>query len=677
MDLDEIGNIVKKQAQAWRDAYYENDERGKEMIDFGAVGMQWDKSVSTNRTAVNKESLTFNLCHKHRNKILSQYDQLTFSLGVFSNNRRSYDSSELAAFKMLSKHFFMEDRVEETADKALEKMLDFGYSFVEVNCERENNETLSLIPVTILHQNPAMAFWDFNAKSPYKIDGMYGGICYTKVSDRDVIAAYPEAKNNSCVKRKNDIVRYWYRVKEKANFIKLKGGEYRRVDLIEEGVDEVWYGADGETDIRKGDKDCIYFMVLCNWEVLKKPEIFPTEDIPLPYHPALTVWSSDGWVTLPFVYPLVGAQKLHNYTMSQLATAAKNSSATKVYLTPDHIQTNLQKETAEKINQIEGAIVLGKDPDGTKPIIVPPTEIPATMLNLASQTKQEIDEISGAFIDSELSNQTVLSGKALGLITQNMSISSIHAGLIAAHVGFLGAICKLYQQMIPRIITEQRCISVRKDDGTSEDIYVNQLLDSGKIKNNIKDIKNSFLYRIDCAPSREMQQENTVKALTMFYQAPQTMDFQNTKDIFARNLPIDDAAEFEKRIASSIDPKLIQYSSGEISKDEFMQYKTQANQQQLQMQMQQLQMQQKAAQDLSDAENKKALAMQYNEETKRIKTLADIEDNKSKRFIDIAKLEDEQASKRASQALEKGNQEIEIIKMAHQEYGQLGKNGNT
>ncbi len=676
MELDEIGNIVKKQVQAWRDAYYENDQRGNDMIDFGAVGLQWDQGVTSNRTAVNKESLTFNLCHKHRNKILSQYNQLTFSLGVFSNNRKTYDSSELSAFKMLSKHFFMADRVEETADKALEKMVDFGYSFVEVNCERESNETLSLIPVTRLHQNPAMAFWDFNAKTPCKIDGMYGGIAYTNVSDKEVFSTYPKEKNNKCIKRKNDIVRYWFRVKESAKFIKLKGGEYRRVDLVEEGIDEVWFGPGGKTDVREGEKDCIYFTVLCNWEVLKKPEIFPTEDIPLPYHPGLTVWSSDGWVTLPFVYPLVGAQKLHNYTMSQLATAAKNSSATKVYLTPDHIQTNLQKETAERINQIEGAVVLGKDPDGTKPIVVQPTEIPMTMLNLATQTKQEIDEISGAFIDSELTSQTVLSGKALGLITQNMSISSIHAGLIAAQISFLSAISRLYQQMIPRIITEQRCISVRKDDGTAEDIYVNELLDSGAIKNNIKDIKNSFLYRIDCAPSREMQQENTVKALSMFYQAPQTMDFANTKDIFARNLPIDDAAEFEKRISSTIDPMLIQYSSGEISKEEFVKHQQQNNQSQMQMQQQMMQQQQKAAQDLADAENKKAAAMQFNEETKRMKELRENEQGRADLWIKFAQFYGEEAARKASHSLEQMNQGIELAKIAQQEY-KLGRNVNT
>jgi hypothetical protein len=669
--------IVKKQRQAWEDAYYDNNQRGKDMIDFGAVGIQWEDGVPNDRKSVNKESLTFNLCHKHRNKIISQYKQLRFNLGVYSNNRKTYNSGELSAFKMLSNHFFMSDDVAETADKALEKMIDFGYSFVEVAPERQNNETLSLMPSVRLNEDPTSAFWDFNARTPCKIDGNYVGIVYPKVPEQEIYIKYPGSRNKNFIKKQNEVIRYWYRAKETAEFIKLKGGEYLRTDLVEEDVDEIWFDAAGKSDVKKGEKDCIYFVVICNNHILKEPEIYPTEDLPVPYHPGLTVWSPNGWVTLPFVYPLVGAQQLHNYTMSQLATAAKNASSTKVYLTPDHIQTNLQKETAENINQIEGAVVLGKDPDGVQPVIVPPAEVPNTMLNLATQTKQEIDEISGAFIDSELSSQTVLSGKALGLITQNMSISSIHAGLIAAHISFLSSICRLMQQMIPKIITEQRCISIRKDDGTSEDIYVNQLLKSGKIKNNIKDIQNAFLYRIDCSPSQEMQQENTVKALSMFYAAPQTIDFANTKDIFARNLPIEDAAEFEKRVSSSIDPVLISYSNGETTKEEFMKHKQQQQMQQQQMQQSILQQQQKAAQDLSDAEKSKAAAMQYREETNRMKAIDESKQKNADLWIKFMQANSEDISKRVSQELEKSGQEIEVAKFVTEQFNQLGKHGNT
>lgn len=669
---------VRKQAEAWRSAYTDNNTRGKSMIDFGAAGIQWDDGVVSMRTTTNKESLTFNLMIKHLNKIKSQFRQLTFDLEVFSSNRKNYNNEELTAFKLLSGHFFMSDDVKDTLGTIWDKCIYYGYSFGEVGFQRENNQTLSLMPMLRMHQDPSCAFWDFSARTPCKIDGAYAGIVYNQVKREEIHALFKGSDKLDFVGEINQVTHYWYRDKVKAKYVKLKGGEYRREDLIDPEIDKIYFNESGETDIIQDEKDCIYFMIFCNDRVLKKPVIFPTEDIPLPYHPGLTVWTKDGWGTYPFIYHLVGSQKLHNYIMSQAATITKSSTGPKVLGNPDHIQTNLQKETAEKFNQSEGFMIFGKNATTgqvDQPLILPSAEVPMSLLNLANQTKQEIDEISGAFIDSEMSSQTVVSGKALSLITQNMGISAIHASLISAHIMFISAVCKLYQQMIPKIITEQRCISIKQEDGTSQDIYVNQLLDSGKIKNNIKDIQNAFLYKISSAPSGEMQRENTMRALGLFYSVPQTQDFANTKDIFARNLPIQDAAEFEKRIAASIDPMLIKYSNGEITKDDFAKYQKQQQQQQMQMQQSVLQQQQQAAQSLSDAENKKAAAMQFNEETKRIKELGALEINRADLWLRFAEAYGDQAASKARQVLEETNQEIEIVKMAQQEYSEARDHG--
>lgn len=678
MPCPDVQDIIAE-ADLWESLYEENNQRGRLSINFGQVGDQWDEKVVEKREITNKESLTFNMCLKHNKKIKSQFRQIDFNLNIYPTNQRNYDSQELNCFKMLFNHFMMSDAIHNTMGDAWDKMADFGYSFVEVNYEPESPDTLSLKPVLRMHDDPSIAFWDSKAFSPTKIDGAFCGMIKA-ISDDELYDKYDEAKGKSFIIEKNTVIEYWYRDKEKVDFVQLVGGEFKRKDLINEETDKIYYDSGHNLITRKGYKDCIYYMVVCNDNVLVKPKLFPTEDLPLVYHFGLTIWTNRGYKTFPFTYAMEGSQKLHNFTMSQIATLAKNVSASKYFLTPDHIQTPEQKDSAVNISKYEGAIVLGAKSDGTTPapFVVQPPEMPISMLQLGTQTKQEIDEIAGAFIDGSLSEQSMISGKAIGLIAQNMNMSSINAHLISSQIIFIDSICKLFQQMLPKIVTEQRCITIRKEDGLSEDIYVNQLLPTGKIKNNIKDIRNTFLYTIQSSPSMEMQQENSLKALMSFYNVPITPDFAATKDLFARNLPIKDIDEFEKRILTTMDPMLIKYTNGEITKDEYMKYIQQAQAQQQQMQMQQIQMQQQlqqaqvaSQQAQVQVEQQRANSMQYNEETKRMKVMDDAQSNDANNYINMAKVQGEQEIKAADHALDQQMHQLEVAKLANQQFKEV------
>src|SRR5882724_134614 len=329
---------VIAEKELWKSLYGKNNERGEYSIKFGQVGDQWDSDVASRRESTNKESLTFNLCLKHIKKIKSQFRQIDFNLNVYPTNQRSYDSLELNCFKMLFNHFMMSDETHNTMAQAWDKMADFGYSFVEVNYDTESDDTLSLKPVLRMHEDPALAFWDFKSSTPTKIDGDYCGMVKT-ISDDELRDKYDQAKDKSFLEEKNTVIEYWYRERKKIDFIQLVGGEFKRKDLIDESTDKIYYDTTSNLVTRKGYKSCIYYMVICNNEVLVKPKLFPTEDLPLVYHPGLTVWTPDGYQTFPFIFAMEGSQKLHNFTMSQIATLAKNVSATKYFLTPDHIQT--------------------------------------------------------------------------------------------------------------------------------------------------------------------------------------------------------------------------------------------------------------------------------------------------------------------------------------------------
>jgi hypothetical protein len=149
----------------------------------------------------------------------------------------------------------------------------------------------------------------------------------------------------------------------------MKGGVYRRVDLLTES-DELMKATEEDLEdlqkrlrkaklqLVKSSPVCkIMFKRTCGTRVITEPEEFPTDDLPLYYHPAFTVWTPEGYRTYPLTYILKGAQELHNFINSQLATAVKNSNSTKWFLDPKNIPSAEDIDRAKSLNMKEGAFV--------------------------------------------------------------------------------------------------------------------------------------------------------------------------------------------------------------------------------------------------------------------------------------------------------------------------------
>lgn len=643
---------IQEKFQAWNSAYNDNNNRGEVGAAFVFAGEQWDSGVPEDRLSKNKESLTLNQAKKYQDKFISQMKQLEFELNVFPM-QNNLATEELATFRMLFKSSLMSRKTKDAFSKAIENCASFGYAFAEVNFCRDDNETLNSSPCINIYNDQTIAFWDLQAQSPTKIDGRYCGL-RNKVSKGTLVSKYPKLANRQYIHDENIVIDYWYREEEPAQYIKLKSGVYKRTDLLTaEDKKNVFYDDKQQTDVKDGTKPCIYFMRTCNNKVILKPEEFPTDDLPLVYHPALTYYLHKKWMTFPYTYALQGAQKLHNYIYSQIATISKSCAGQKIILSPSHIQNEEQKFYAQNFLGIEGAVILGQEPGQREIQVINSPELPASLLQFAPQTSQEMDQISGASMDSQMSDQAVVSGKALSLITHNMTV--INTGIISSHILFINDVCKLMKQMLPRVITEERTMLLKVDDSTTEAVTVNEHLPSGLIKNNIKDVANIFQYEIDCGPTTEMQRENTMKSLEFIYNAPfQNPDYQITKDILIRNLPIPDSAEIEKRLRTTIDPMIIKYGQGKISEDEFMAYQKQAKQQAMQQQMQ-MRMQD----PIAKAEDNKASAMQYDAETKRMSAASKAATDNAKVNVDMVKVAGSSQLQEAQHAIDVSRLQLE------------------
>lgn len=615
---------------SWKDKYHENNERGNDFMKFVDGGDQWDERVVTERLDANKESLVFNQAKKYDDKFEAQLSQVEFELDVFPMNN-SLATEELNTFKILFKHFLLNDDTTDKIAGRAKKCAKFGYAFAEVNFIRDDHETLNESPTIKTYNDECCGFWDLSAESPTKIDGKYAGI-FQPVSRSDLIAKYPNLKNKGWIEDTNTVINFWWREEVPCDFIKLKTGVFKRQDLLtEDDSNNIQLNELEAPIIKKGVKPCVYFQRICNKKVLIKPKEFPTEDLPVVYHPARTYWIDKEWKTFPYSWSLKGAQMLYNYILSQIATISKSVAGQKYILDPTHIQNDQQQYYAQNILGLEGAVVLGNDPGQRELEVIQPPELPVSLLQFAPQLSQLMDQIMGVSMDSQMSDQSVVSGKALSLITHNTSL--INTGFIAAHIIFIRDVCKLLKQMLPKIITEQRTILVKQDDSTTKAIVINEVLPSGKIKNNIKDIANSFQYEIDSGPTTEMQRENTIKALEIILNVPfQNPDYKLFKDILWRVLPTPYASELEKCARSDMDPMFLKYRTGDITLEQYQQYMQGAKQKALQ---QQLQIQ--SNDPIAKAEDNKAKAMQFDAETKRQSAAAKAATDNAKVNVDMLK----------------------------------------
>jgi hypothetical protein len=632
--------VIKKQFEGWSSYYSDNNNSGGDAIDFIMASKQWDDNVASSRAARNQESLVFNLIIKHLRRIHSQMCEIEFNTTIWPANSESTERvEEIYAYRLIINSIMTHCNALKKYADAGEKCINYGYSFIEINFGYENEATTNLEPKIILHKDPCVAFWDKSALTSTKIDGEFAGFC-RKLTKDELIKSYPSLKDEGWIKDKeNKVYDYWFRDYKDHDYLLLKTGVYKREDLLNNFEKQnVQRGAPKETR-----KVCeIYFQRCTEKKILEGPRKFPTSDLPIIYHHGNTEWHPEkGEITIPYGNNLKDAQKLHNYLMSQIASQSKNCHGDKYLFSNSNVTTTDQLENARNINKRDGGFTFGGDVNSIRR--EQPANISPTLIEAASVTKQLVDDINGAMIDSQNAQQTIISGEAIDKVTKNLEI--INAFFMKRHYEFVNDCSKIVKQMIPNLYTQERTLLVQDRDGTQKAIVINQDAKTGTLINNIKDIENSYHYDIKAGPSTTMQKDTTIKYLMEVYNTlPQNPFFAATAHIFFRNLDTKDAQELERIAVAMGDPLLIKYSEGRMSLDDFQQAKQQQQQQQEQQQ-QQMQQQQVmndpqvlTAKAMADAEHRKASAIEANAETKRMEAIADAQDKQNQFKLQMAQL---------------------------------------
>jgi len=641
---------ISKSIQRWKSSYTSNNSRGESCIDFVTSNNQWEAATESDRESLNKETLTLNNSIKYLNRAINQARQIDFSLDIMQRNSE-YDMEECNAFKLFVKHMYNSKENNSKFFNAYEKAMNYGYSVAFIRYGRESEFTLNQLPYIKIMEDPSCCFFDVNAKTRTKTDGNYSGYMVTTLKD-DLIDMSPNFEDNKNVLDSNEVIYYFFRKKKKGVFTKFKSGEYKLSSLITmQDKDNFELDEMGNPITKKDWVSEIFMRMYLNKEQVGKTIKYPSNDLPFVYHPMLTSWTpktgaNSNYETYPYTFYMKGAQRLHNFVMSQIATVLKFSSATKWLFRPEHLQNEDNKDHARNINGLEGGLVFPGGADLPPPVKVPPDEIPMSLMQMGQQTNAEIDSISGAMMEMQPSDNVNISGKAMREFTKN--IQMMNTGLVASHIEFISECCKIITQILVNIVTEQRLLCVKDNNGKMVDVIINKKDASGNvIKNDIKDLQNSFYYEVVASPNQTMQDENTVMALQTMYQFNPQL-FSVTGDILMESLDIPKSAELAKRIRATMDQDLLAYGNGEISDKQFQEIKAKKAQKQKQeMEQQQqpiIQAHAQAAKGMAQAEIAKAQAANQDAATNKAKAESDALDKQTKNELALLKINNDQLS---------------------------------
>lgn len=294
--------------------------------------------------------------------------------------------------------------------------------------------------------------------------------------------------------------------------------------------------------------------------------------------------------THSYIHEAKDSQKFVNYVGSEVAAEIKNRRREQWLVTPDNIIGNEQMWRVPEVQN--GALVARPDPKtGMMPQKLPPWEMSQSLLLQYQRGNQDMREILG-MSETEALQGRDMSGKARR--ERKME------GSMSAYVFFdnlnqaIEQSGRVVLDLLPYIVGEnERAMTIKKPDGRTDSIVLNQQLPNGDIKNKIE--QGDYDVEIDTGPSFSVQKD---VALEFFQQtiANNPEVFPLIADLWAGNLDIQQMPLVKERLKNLVPPEILAKEEGKPPPPKQPNPQEQMAQAQLQLQQAQIQEAQAAIQ---------------------------------------------------------------------------------
>jgi len=612
--INEVDTLERanKNLNTWNSYFNENIVRGKDDMNF-VLRDQWTAVERSEFTRLFKPAMTFNKLYDATKKIAGEQrknkpDLIVRSLtGKATQEQINLRSDLVRTISYQSQN----DLVYQTAFKSA-LMLGFGAFHVLIDYESPMSFN-KIIRYDII-PDPTMCAWDPTAMKPHKGDGNFCSRRFIFTRD-EFFATFPYVTNpvsyvdpymlldfqwqtRDTIVVCDEFVKEWFPliIYQLSNGETVTEDEWKvRSKKFEDNREFVKGSIVGEIVAREipviiGERQTQDYRIM-HYRMIRDRIIdfseWPSRQLPIPFVDGDSYYIEGRQYTKSFIHEARDAQKLLNYSRSELAAELKNRRREQWIGTSDNI---LGYEQDWRNPELQMGILRAKpDPKtGQMPQKMPASDVPQGLFVTAQSTTQDIQEIMG-FSESEALQGRDVSGKA----RRERKLE----GSMSAYVFFdnlnqaIEQGGRIVNDLLPYIIGElPRHMVISKKDGKTESIVLNKKEGEGDqavVKNKIEG--GEFDVEISTGPSFAVQKDI---ALEFFQQtiANNPQVFNLIADLWAGNLDIQQMDQVKDRLKTLVPPEILAKEEGKPPPPPQPNPEQMMMQQQMQQQQQMMQM---------------------------------------------------------------------------------------
>lgn len=531
----------------------------------------WDESAKKARHNQRRPCLTLNLCEPYANQVTNDMRQARLAIRVTPNDSDA-DVETAEILQGIIRNIEKQSKALNVYTRAFKYSVGAGIGYICVDTDYESETSFDQEIKIKSVERFQDVYLDPNSKEIDGSDAEYGFVRYDYTRER-FQELYPDATVHSfCDDSKDDeisVVKYYYKEYEKDTIyaIRLIDGSEKIINSEQKSViDE-----DGTIEYELlNERKTEYCKVMCQvWAGDDEPleeEEFPSKFIPIIPVVGHEVYINDRREFHSLIRQAKDAQRMYNYHKSEsVGILALQPKAP--YIAPvGSFKTNSDKWAAANVENfayLEYDIVYGENDEPLPPPMRQPSpQGSAAMMQEAMAAKEDIRLAIGM----TQANMGEKGNEISGIAVRNRQIEGDNATFhfidnLGASIAQLGTILV---DMIPRIYNRARIVRIIGEDGTEENVPINQPFaetEQGKVpaRDKYDGIYNLGVgsYDVSCdvgASYSSKRQETADKLIELINAKPELADV--TGDLLFEALDLPKAKEISKRLKAMLPPEL-------------------------------------------------------------------------------------------------------------------------
>ncbi|CAB4202093.1 Phage P22-like portal protein [uncultured Caudovirales phage] len=565
MDDQDLLAKLKKNVDSFYSSFDEFIQISREHMKFLYID-QWDPEIKRSRERLSVPTMEFNHVRPMIDGIIGK--QKKNSPQMYVESCAFDDKKEFDYMSALVRSISVASKSDEAYQTCFKNELICGWGFLRASVHYESPQSFDQVIRISSHEDFQLAFFDPNASDKHRSNGDFCGI-YQRISRDDFERDYPHVKNPVSTGQSSNL--FWqdtdtitvcdiyYKDYFKKTICKMSDGstidekEAKAIlkeqdEIAEEVAEDIVnvISAESESTINETELDAfkelfeeqlsvitivdkrdvmdftIKHVRFIENEILDRTD-WPGVILPIVYVPGNSANIDGRENPISYINDLRDAQKLHNYTMSDMARGLLATTRTKIMGT--EMMFRGYEQSWNSPQEMQGALLYNPDPrapDG-KPIPLDPPPFNSALLQMQQLTTDEMGIISGRYEESRGQESNAISSVAIKeRINAADHIVNLYSDNLMSGIEQLG---RVVLDLIPHVYVGEREITFKNDSGNVEKVTINKPSDTFSMKNQ------NDLNHDESNMKQEIENDVSKKDFSIYVKASGSFDHQKQQSL--------------------------------------------------------------------------------------------------------------------------------------------------